>query len=158
MEQEKTRNSSSKFLFGIVATAALAVAAGLIFWKPTEDAALSSQPENGVGGTPAVADRRKYADGTYSSAGSYLSPAGREEIYVTLVLDGDSISDASVETRATNPTSRMMQGAFSQGFREQVVGKNIDEISLSVVNGSSLTPKGFMDALSEIKAEAQVSA
>jgi hypothetical protein len=36
-----------------------------------------------------------------------------------------------------------------------VVGKNISELQLTKVSGSSLTPQGFMDALEKIKAEAQ---
>ena len=48
-----------------------------------------------------------------------------------------------------------MQGNFKAGFSELVVGKPVDQVSLSVVNGSSLTPKGFMDALAKIKAEAK---
>lgn len=158
MEQEQTKKSGSKFLFALVAVAALAVAAGLIFWRPKGDTALPGQPETEAGSASAVADRRKYADGSYSATGSYLSPAGQEEIYVTLILDNGLISDADVEVRASNPTSKMMQTAFTQGFSGQVVGKNIDEVSLTVVNGSSLTPKGFMDALSKIKAEAELNA
>jgi hypothetical protein len=47
-----------------------------------------------------------------------------------------------------------MQGKFKEGFEEAVVGKPLDEIALTVVNGSSLTPKGFMDALTKVKLEA----
>ncbi len=36
-----------------------------------------------------------------------------------------------------------------------VVGKKIDEVQLTKVAGSSLTPKGFMDALEKVKTEAK---
>ena len=36
-----------------------------------------------------------------------------------------------------------------------VVGKNIDEVAITKVAGSSLTPKGFTDALEKIKADAK---
>ncbi|KXK09170.1 MAG: hypothetical protein UZ21_OP11001000228 [Microgenomates bacterium OLB22] len=50
-----------------------------------------------------------------------------------------------------------MQGLFAEGYKTQVVGKSIDELKLDVVNGSSLTPKGFEDALQKIKTEAAAS-
>jgi hypothetical protein len=155
MEQEQTKGSGgSKFLFAGVAAIALVVVAGLIFWKPKNNTPANEMNNN----SGQVAERKEYADGTYSALGSYISPAGQENVYVTLVLEGDLIKDASVEVRAENPGSKMMQEAFAAGFKTEVVGKNIDEVSLVVVNGSSLTPKGFMDALSKIKTEAQVSA
>jgi hypothetical protein len=99
-------------------------------------------------------DDSSYEDGTYSADGVYRSPAGAEEIHVTLTLEDDIITAAQVEGTATNPKSKVMQGQFIAGFNEQVVGKSIDELSLGVVNGSSLTPKGFMDAVAKIKVEA----
>lgn len=153
MEQEQSKNS--KFLFGTAVVVALVVVAGLVFWKPRNDSLLVD--EVGIN-TGQVAERKEYADGTYSSLGNYISPAGQEEVYVTLVIEKDIVKDASFEVRATHPTSKMMQEAFAAGFKTEVVGKNINEVSLTVVNGSSLTPKGFMDALSKIKTEAEVSA
>lgn len=98
-----------------------------------------------------------YKDGTYTADGNYTSPAGQEEVGVTLTLANGVVTDASFEGKATNPGSKMMQGKFSEGYKAMVVGKSIDEISLGVVNGSSLAPKGFMDAVAKIKAEAKAS-
>lgn len=99
-------------------------------------------------------DTSAYQDGTYSAEGIYRSPAGGEVIHVTLTLDDDVITTAQVEGAATNPKSIKMQDAFIAGFGAQVIGRPIDGLSLGVVNGSSLTPKGFMDAVTKIKAEA----
>lgn len=99
-------------------------------------------------------DESAYQDGTYSADGVYRSPAGAEEIHVTLTLNDDVVTAAQVEGSATNPKSKAMQAAFISGFGTQVVGKSIDDLSLGVVNGSSLTPKGFMDAVAKIKVEA----
>lgn len=99
-------------------------------------------------------DDSAYNDGTYSADGVYRSPAGAEEIHVTMTLKDDVITSAQVEGTATHPKSKAMQEAFIAGFGAQVVGKSIDELSLGVVNGSSLTPKGFMDAVAKIKVEA----
>lgn len=110
-------------------------------------------------GQPAARDEdvgaTGYADGTYSSNGNYISPAGPEQVSVTLTLANGVITDAQFQGHAQHPTSRQMQGQFSAGFFEHVVGKNIDELKLTVVNGSSLTPKGFNDAVEKIKEQAR---
>jgi hypothetical protein len=59
------------------------------------------------------------------------------------------------EADSPNKISQRLQGMFAEGYQAEVVGKSLDEIDLDVVNGSSLTPKGFMDALDDIKAGAQ---
>jgi uncharacterized protein with FMN-binding domain len=97
---------------------------------------------------------RKYKDGTYSAVGNYSSPAGREEVDITLTIKNDVVVSATFVVTASNPGSIKNQELFKQGFDQYVVGKSIDSLKLQVVNGSSLTPKGFMDALQKIKTEA----
>jgi uncharacterized protein with FMN-binding domain len=104
--------------------------------------------------TPAV---RRYSDGTYTQSGSYVSPAGVENIDITLVIKDDVVVSGTFQGFGTNPTTQFMQGKFRDGFNEAVTGKSIDELNLTVVNGSSLTPKGFMEALQKIKAESNNS-
>ncbi|MEQ1772076.1 MAG: hypothetical protein ABL879_19865 [Devosia sp.] len=96
-----------------------------------------------------------YKNGTYASAGVYRSPAGAESVMVSVTLDGGKVTAATFKGDATHKVSIKLQTAFSEGFQEQVVGKSIDEVSVGVVNGSSLTGIGFMDALEKIKAEAK---
>lgn len=96
-----------------------------------------------------------YRNGTYSATGMYASPAGQEEVVITLVIENDRVASAEFVGRATNPGSIKNQTLFDAGFDQYVIGKEIDSIKLEVVNGSSLTPKGFIDALVKIKAEAQ---
>lgn len=79
-----------------------------------------------------------------------------EQVHVSVTLDGGNIVDASFEGKAVNPRSLLFQGKYAAGFTQYVVGKPIDELALTVVNGSSLTPVGFMDALAKIKAEAAI--
>ncbi len=95
-----------------------------------------------------------YANGTYDATGNYRSPAGMEAVEVSLTLKDGIVTDATVKGDATNPKSITMQGKFVAGFKQEVFGKSIDSLSLGVVNGSSLTPVGFMDAVAKIKAEA----
>jgi hypothetical protein len=96
-----------------------------------------------------------YADGTYHGTGTYTSPAGTETVDVSLTLQDDTVTAATFEGHPTNPGTVMNQGKFARGYTAFVVGKKLDEISLTVVNGSSLTPIGFMNALEEIKTEAR---
>jgi len=96
-----------------------------------------------------------YKDGTYTAAGVYRSPAGGEGVTVSLTLTDDKVTGATFSGDAMHKKSIAMQLAFGEGFKEQVVGKSLDEVSVGVVNGSSLTGGGFMDALAKIKVEAK---
>ena len=96
-----------------------------------------------------------YKDGTYGAEGVYASPAGGESVKVSLTIKNDAVTDATFSGDATHEKSIKMQNAFGTGFKEQVVGKSLDEVSVGVVNGSSLTGIGFMDAVKKIKAEAK---
>ncbi len=103
---------------------------------------------------PTQPSNHTYKDGTYTESGSYSSPAGSELIGVTLTLKSGTISDATVVRQATDQTASSYQGLFISGYKSVVIGKQIDSVSLHNVAGSSLTPKGFMDALSKIKKDA----
>lgn len=95
-----------------------------------------------------------YKDGTYSTEGNYASPGGPETIDVTLTVKDGVITEADVVANATNPGSVMWQGKFVEGYKAEVVGKNLADLELTKVSGSSLTPKGFNNALEEIRAQA----
>mgnify|MGYP001584885202 FL=1 len=96
-----------------------------------------------------------YKDGVYEVKGDYVSPGGDEQIDVKLTLKGNVVSEAEVVSLAVRPNSVKFQGQFVAGYKEFVVGKNIDEINIQKVSGSSLTPKGFKDALEKIKVQAK---
>ncbi len=96
-----------------------------------------------------------YRNGQYKAVGSYVSPGGPREIEVVLTLEDGTIVDSVFVGNATDPASKRFQGEFSDNYKTFVIGKNIDEISLTKVSGSSLTPKGFNDAVEKIKAEAR---
>ncbi len=127
---------------------------------PTQMAPPAGQPAPAASGAAVVptptADvtKKTYADGTYAATGDYMSPAGSEEVKVSLTLKSGVITDATYEGTATMGKSQKFQAAFGEGYKEQVVGKSIDSLSLGIVNGSSLTPMGFMDAVAKIKTEA----
>jgi uncharacterized protein with FMN-binding domain len=95
-----------------------------------------------------------YKDGTYSAVGSYESPGGPDNLNVSVTLASGIITDATVTSGAHDSTSSHYQGIFISSYKNLVVGKNIDDVVLSKVSGSSLTSGGFNDALTKIKAEA----
>ena len=96
-----------------------------------------------------------YKDGEYTQAGDYTSPGGAEQIDVDLTLKNDIIVDAKVTSKAEKPKSKFMQGVFVENYKQYVIGKNINDLKLSKVAGSSLTPQGFNDAVEKIKAQAK---
>ena len=106
--------------------------------------------------TPAAAGSSVYADGEYSAEGEYTSPGGKETVAVSLTLADDVITAVTVTPESTNPNGKKYQGEFADGIAAVVVGKSIDDISVSKVAGSSLTSGGFNDAVDQIKADAAV--
>lgn len=96
-----------------------------------------------------------YKDGTYSADGNYVSPNGTETVGVELTLAGGTVKAVDITQHPSNPNTRKFQGEFAGGISEQVVGKNIDELNVSKVAGSSLTSGGFNQAVEQIKSEAQ---
>ena len=95
-----------------------------------------------------------YTDGTYEASGSYQSPNGTESVDVTITLEGDIITAVEVVGNGDNPDSKRYQGEFIDGIADEVVGVDIDDISVDRVGGSSLTSGGFNAAVEEIKADA----
>lgn len=160
---ESSNNTTIKIIVGVVVIAL----AGVGIWQLNKNEVIV--PEQAATTTPSAAtttateevpvtattNKYKYKDGTYSADGEYSSPAGKESVGITLVIKNDIVTDATFTPKATNDASIKLQAMFAAGYKAQVVGKNIDSISLTVVNGSSLTPKGFMDALVKIKAQAK---
>lgn len=104
----------------------------------------------------AVVKLNMFKDGTYSSNGKYNSPAGPEEIGVTVSVKGDVITDATVKVLATNPASKNWQTKVSEGIKSVVVGKKLTDVVLDKVSGSSLTPKGWNDAVAKIQKQATI--
>ncbi len=96
-----------------------------------------------------------YQDGKYDAVGEYISPGGREKLAVSVTLEDGKITDIEVTPQASLPISSQMQADFAANYKPMVQGRNIDEVHLTKVSGSSLTPGGFNDALEKIKAQAR---
>ncbi len=109
-----------------------------------------------LSGCAAPADH-SYRDGDYTADGSYSAPSGTETISVDLRLENDIVMGVTVTPHATEGNQRKFQNQFADGIAAEVLGKDIDELSIARVAGSSLTSGGFNDALDEIKTQAAES-
>ena len=72
-----------------------------------------------------------------------------------MTLQNDIITSVSATPIANDGTSRRYQAKFISGYQQYVLGKNIADVNLTTVSGSSLTPRGFDDALAQIKTQAK---
>lgn len=97
-----------------------------------------------------------YKDGTYSATGQYSTPGGRESITLSITIHNDKITASSLMQNARSEQAKDYQQQFATGYKQVVVGKKIEEVSLSRVAGSSLTSSGFNNALEQIKTDANL--
>ena len=135
----------------IAAFAALSLAATLAGCATDADDTTSGSTDSGDTTTTTSGD---YTDGTYTESGSYQAPSGTETVEVTVTLADNTITDVTVVGEASDPQAKRHQSEFSDGIAAEVVGKNIDEISVDKIGGSSLTSGGFNEAIDAIKADA----
>jgi cytoskeletal protein RodZ len=141
-------------LIGIVATTVIAINNANDTTSDETIQTSQSTNESSTNNTTNEASADAYRNGTYSATGEYVSPGGRESIGLTVIVENGIITDTQLEQNATDGEAREYQAAFASGYKQLVVGKSIDEVSLSRVAGSSLTSNGFNDALDQIKADA----
>ena len=149
----------------VIVLVGISVAAVVIAQKPKEETAVTETAQKETASetetqteTPATmssTEAATYKDGTYTQKGRYVSPGGAESVDVTVTIANDIITAATVKGNASRGESKGYQAEFIDGFKSKVVGKDIDEVSLSRVAGSSLTSNGFNTALKLIKADAQ---
>lgn len=104
---------------------------------------------------PAPKPASPYKDGVYSAVGTYNSPGGIDNLGVSVTLKGGVIVDSAVTNQAGDNTSVRYQNMFISGYKQFVTGKNIDEVTIGKVSGSSLTGTGFNAALTKIKIQAK---
>ena len=117
---------------------------------PTEEATTPADTTE----TAPDAGASTYTDGTYTESGSYQTPNGTESVEVTLTLADDVITAVEITGSGGSRDTQEYQGQFIDGIDAVVVGKNIDDISVSKVAGSSLTSGGFNQAVEAIRADA----
>lgn len=131
--------------------AATLAAAGLL-----AGACSSADTDSGTDGvaTTGAAAADDYRDGEYSATGSYNTPGGEQSIGVTVTLSNSVITALTIDNDHTTGPSKQFQDQFKSGIDELVIGKNINDLDVSKVSGSSLTSRGFNQAIAEIQGEA----
>lgn len=159
MEEQK---SSNKMIIGVVVVVLIAAAtAGVVIWtsRSTDKQTVSDDTNKTIDSSTSAAgnsaNTSNYKDGTYTAEGKYTTPGGQEAIDVKVTLVGGIIDDIEVTQKPISKEAHTYQAAFVSGYKSQVVGKTIDEVSLSRVSGSSLTPNGFNNALQTIRSDAR---
>lgn len=147
--------NKSKALIAVIAVAVVGFAATRLI-PAKEDQVITPQtgPVTNREDSPST-EALVYKDGTYSARGTYKSPAGIENISVTVTLKDGIVTDSTAVGQATDSKSIRFQGLFIDGYKQYVVGKSLDEVLLDKVSGSSLTGAGFNDAIEKIKVEAR---
>lgn len=158
----ETSNSPNKALIGIIVVVLIAAVATAVIVLSANDST-QGEPSNSEtasvspSATPPESSTAtsSFKDGTYSATGSYQTPGGQESIGVTVTLAGGTITDASVNQEGKTGEAQEYQSKFASGFKTQVVGKKIDEVSLTRVAGSSLTSNGFNNAIDDIETQAK---
>lgn len=98
-----------------------------------------------------------YKNGSYTATGTYSTPGGNESVTVTVTIADDKIAAIETTGSATGGNSKQYQSQFLSGYKAEVIGKAIEEISLSRVAGSSLTSGGFNRAIDTIQNDARNS-
>ena len=104
--------------------------------------------------TAAEDDASTYSDGTYTADGTYSTPESVETVSVTVTLEDDIVTSVEVTGDPQASESERYQSQFIDGIADEVVGVDIDELSVSRVAGSSLTSGGFNAAIEQIKQDA----
>ncbi len=152
------------FTRGAVLAIALLLCSMLIIGcTQSQQAASGTQPE-GSGGTVDIAgkvnssmsdNRTAYdknqttiagviADGTYAGDIEYKYHSGDVSATVSLTVESDTITSASVVGNNADNVSTMIIGKFNAALPDLVVGKKINELSIPKnVAGSSLTTAAF---------------
>ncbi|MCR5978421.1 FMN-binding protein [Gordonia jinghuaiqii] len=136
----------------VAAMAVVGLAAGAC---SSEDSGSGNSTAGTAAGTSAAAGSGDYENGEYTAVGEYNSPGGPQTVGVTVTLSNSVITAVSIDTSQTKGPSLEYQGKFAGGISDVIVGKNIDEIEVDKVSGSSLTSGGFNEAITQIKEEAQ---
>ncbi len=168
--EEPTQPSKNKKPIAILATAAVVIIGGIVAFAsglfklgdndldsaPAANDSTST-PVTSTPGTPQPAGSTKYKNGVYTLTQTYASPGGNEQFGLSMTISGDKVVSATFTPKPVSPTGQMFQGKFSTDFKQYVVGKNVDEVSISVISGASLTSAAFMKALASIKTQASAS-
>lgn len=152
MEQQKLR------IIGVIAIGLIAIGgtvAAIVLNKQTDTPPSNTTTTSSSNNTTPSTSGTAYKNGSFSANGSYRTPGGTETISVSVTLKDDVITSVSVTSNGRGDSAEY-QSMFKSGVSSLTVGKDIDDVKLSRVSGSSLTSTGFNSALDTIKTKARV--
>ena len=92
-------------------------------------------------------------NGSFSGEASYSTGRQVHELDVTLTLENDIVvaADIAYDGAGEPPTATLKR--FDDAYESEVIGKDIDTISLSRVGGASWTSDAYNEAIAEIRAQ-----
>ena len=160
-EEIKKTDTSKLLLVAVPLVIVVIIIAAVVFGHKAlkeESAEVKSGTSEGSNSqtSATTAPAVNYKDGTYTAEGDYVTHVGPKHISVKITLKGNIITTADVTNEADDAMSVKYQDKFISGYKPLVIGKNINEVHLSAVSGSSLTPNGFNAALSTIESQAKM--
>lgn len=159
MDPQRKKNPA---VVAIVVIVLLAIAGGAIYVasRPGDITTTETTTTESTGNqttTPDTGDGQvagEYKNGTYEATGTYSTPGGRESVNLSVTITDGVITATEIDGSASSGDSLQYQTRFINNYESLVVGKSVDEVSLSRVAGSSLTSSGFNNALEQIKTDA----
>ena len=119
---------------------------------PAPDAAAPDVAAPDAASSDATAVDSEFRDGEYSATGWYGGLPSHHD--VTLTIENDLIVDVEINTPAEDETSLGYQQRFVSALPDAVVGRDISDLTVDRLAGSSGCSEGFMDALAQIKEQA----
>lgn len=105
--------------------------------------------------TQATATSSTFKDGVYTSKVTYLNPIKNEYALDVSLTVKDNLVTATAVTYSQGAEKDPNAQRFEGAYKTEVLGKSLENISLSRVGGASLTTNAFNEALIEIKTKAQ---
>lgn len=103
-----------------------------------------------------INDQNKYNDGKYTISITYRVPKNyTDTIIFTFDLKDDAIQNVDFTADASNRDSQQYINLFGKNYKPLVLGKKLDNLSLSNVAGASLTTQAFNESLSKLKEQAK---
>ncbi len=147
-EQKESQKTSSKKWIVIASVIIILAIAGVAYESQKKQSSVTMSASPTI--MPTVSTIH-YKDGTYTAEGDYITHVGSKHIAVKVTLKSNIITESDVTDEADDRMSVHFQDLFIANYKQSVIGKNIADIHLSKIAGSSLTPNGFNDALKKIE-------
>lgn len=113
--------------------------------KPVETTPTPTPPP-----APAPVAKTDYKNGTYTSSTNFRTPDGTYQINVTLTVSNDTVTGSNVSFDSKGARDSYSK-RFSNSYQNQVIGRDLGNLSLSRVGGASLTTRAFNSVVAGIK-------